>query len=294
MSGDGAMGATAPLTPLLLRTSGRSGSTLLMQLLATSERVLFERAYPFEHRYLCHAYQLARMVRLPFADDGTWNNEMLFHGFERRVGPLPYGEIGAFDRDAVADAAFERLWEAYSGGMRARAGLADDAPAWYAEKVPQPVAEAAVERLGARNLFLLRDPRDEMASVKAFNAKRGYAAFNWQPEDDDLSYARKVCADRRGFLQHLAGFEPSERRHFLRYEDLVTDPAAETRRLSDWLGAELDHERAGADASIRAVHMTAPDARASVGRWRTELGPEVRALFRDELGEELERLGYAA
>ena len=148
--------------------------------------------------------------------------------------------------------------------------------------------------LGARNLFLLRDPRDEMASIKAFNAKRGYAAFNWQPDDDDLSYARKICADRRGFLQHLVGFEPSARRHFLRYEDLVRRPAEETRRLSDWLGVELDHAGADADASIRAVHMTAPDASASVERWRTDLGGDVQALFRDELGDELERLGYAA
>ena len=287
--------AQAPaLTPILLRTSGRSGSTLLMQLLATSERVLFERRYPFEHRYLCHAFQLARMIRLPFADDGTWNNEMLFHGAERRVGPLPYGELDALDRDAVADAAFARLWDAYSAGLRERAGLPADAFACYAEKVPQPVAEAAVAHLGARNLFLLRDPRDEMASIKAFNAKRGYAAFNWQPDDDDLSYARKICSDRRGFLQHLVGFEASERRHFLRYEDLVARPADETRRLSDWLGVELDHGRAAGDASIRAVHMTAPDAAASVGRWRTELGPDVHALFRDELGDELDRLGYAA
>jgi hypothetical protein len=40
------------LMPILVSGYGRVGSTALMALLGTDERVAFDRRYPFENRYL--------------------------------------------------------------------------------------------------------------------------------------------------------------------------------------------------------------------------------------------------
>ncbi len=280
------------LTPLLVRTFGRTGSTLLMQILATSDRVRFEREYPFEHRYLSYAYNLARLVRAPVEDRAAWNNDVLFRNQSPLVGGLPYGKIKSFDVEWLSRELFVSTWEQFSRAMRRSAGLADDVPAWYAEKAPHQVADLANELLGGRNVFLLRDPRDEMVSIKSFNAKRGFASFGWVESDTDDSYARKLCKNRRNFMHRLMELTTDERRIAVRYEDLIRDGEAQTRRLAEWLGTELDYRAATQDRGIQKVHMTSKNPAGSVERWRDELDPSVQRIFADELGDELSALGY--
>ena len=281
-----------PLTPLLIRTFGRTGSTLLMQVLGTSERICFERQYPFEHRYLTYVHNVARVIGAKYESHGTWNNDVLFQGREPHVGSLPYGETAAIDRKRLGERSYHALWDEFSASMRERQGLAADEVAYYAEKSPHKVADLANERLLAKNVFLLRDPRDEMVSVKSFNAKRGFNGFGWQDSDDDASYARRLCRNRRTFLQHLTSFETSHRRIAVRYEDLIRDGERTVERLSDWLGTPMSLERATANKAIEAQHMTSKDPAASVERWRRELDPGVQRIFAAELGEELGTLGY--
>ena len=51
------------LNPLLiLDLGGRSGSTLLMQLLGTSPQIAFDRVYPSEVRYLTYLLRWAKML----------------------------------------------------------------------------------------------------------------------------------------------------------------------------------------------------------------------------------------
>lgn len=281
------------LVPLLVRTFGRTGSTLLMQVLGTNERVCFEREYPFEHRYLSYVFNLARLVDTPVTDRTAWNNDILFQTRSPLVGGLPYGKVQSFDKTWLSRELFRSTWEQFSRGMRQASGLADDVPAWYAEKAPHRVADLADELLDARSLYLLRDPRDEMVSIKSFNAKRGFHAFGWTDEDDDASYARRICEQRRGFMRRLLSLQTDEHRIAIRYEDLIRDGVAETRRLSDWLGVELDYTRAIGNKDIEQRHMTSTDPAASVERWRRELEPDVLAIFERELGAELTGLGYA-
>ena len=280
------------LTPLLIRTFGRTGSTLLMQVLGTSERVCFERKYPFEHRYLTYVHHLARMIGTPHENRPAWNNDVLFTGRHDAVGALPYGRIDALDRESLAERAYVALWEQFSESLRAGQGLAPGAAGFYAEKAPAEVADRANRLLRGRNIFLLRDPRDEMVSIRSFNAKRGFRSFGWLEQDDELSFATKMCEIRRPFLRNLIDFETSERRISVRYEDLVLDGPAEVERLSDWLGSPMSFGAATRDKEIKARHMTSKDPAASVERWREELEPAVHRIFAERLGAELTELGY--
>ena len=280
------------LTPLLIRTFGRTGSTLLMQVLGTSERVCFERQYPFEHRYLTYVHRLADTIGSPPASGPAWNNDLMFSGRHEAIGPLPYGEVRALDLESLARGTYVALWEQFSASLRERQGLAPGAEGFYAEKAPHQVADRANELLRARNVFLLRDPRDEMVSIMSFNRKRGFHGFGWQQDDTEVSYARRMCRNRRAFLRMLAAFETTERRVSIRYEDLVRDGQSEVERLAEWLGSPMSFAAATKDKRIKAQHMTSKDPASSVERWRTELGDEARGIFAAELGDELSELGY--
>ena len=280
------------LTPLLVRTFGRTGSTLLMQVFGTGANVCFERQYPFEQRYLTYVHELSRVIGLPEKSNEQWNNDMLFSGRSDVVGSLPYHDVKALDRALLSDLSYVALWEQFSEAMRHERGMESGEPGFYAEKVPHHVVDRANEHLKARNVFLLRDPRDELVSIKSFNAKRGFNGFGWCPEDTDLSYARKMCGNRRVFLRNLVGFDTNPRRIAVRYEDLIRKGPEEVERLSDWLGIRLSHAEATGDRAIKKQHMTSKDPASSVERWRTELDDEVQALFAEEIGDELSTLGY--
>ena len=149
------------LIPVMVRTFGRTGSTLLMQILGSHRNVCFERRYPFETRYLTYVYNMSRMMGLKANVDEPWDNDVLFRGKQRMMGCLPYGNLQSLDRERLSQRVLMSLWQDFSAEMRESAGLGSDENAFYAEKVPPYVAETVNDAMPAKNLFLLRDPRDE-------------------------------------------------------------------------------------------------------------------------------------
>lgn len=281
------------LIPLMVRTFGRTGSTLLMQILGSNSRICFERLYPFEHRYLAYVYNLSRVVSLPAKVDEPWDNDVMFRGKNRLVGCLPYGDTPSLNSKKLSESVFQSTWNEFSAQMRHSAGLAPGEQAYYAEKIPPYLAEPANNLLLARNIFLLRDPRDEMVSIKSFNSKRGFNSFGWLDEDTDESYARKMCRNRQVFMRNMMEFETNSRRIYLRYEDLINRQDEEVARLSNWLGLELSSDAIAKNKEILEIHMTSKDGSSSVERWRDELSDDVKEIFSDNLGDELSSLGYA-
>lgn len=280
------------LVPVMIRTFGRTGSTLLMQVLGTSDRMCFERRYPFEQRYLTYVHNMARMISLPEKSDAVWNNDTMFMGKGNRVGPLPYSTVEAFDKDELSRNCFKALWREFSASMRKQHGLEEGQKGFYAEKVPRQVADYANSHLLAMNIFLLRDPRDEMVSIKRFNEKRGFNSFGWQQDDSDLSYATRMCKTHHAFLKNLVDFKSDPRRTYVRYEDLIRNGEEEVARLSEWLGSDMSISEANGDKAVRKMHMTSSSADSSVERWKSELSSDVLNVFSRELGTELDSLGY--
>jgi len=78
----------------------------------------------------------------------------------------------------------------------------------------------------------------------------------------------------------------------VRYEHLVLNLEEEARRLEQILGVGFDPAAVTADQKMRATHVSASTPEASVGRWRREMDPKLLKRFNDELGRELEALGF--
>ncbi len=70
------------IIPILVRTFGCSGSTLLMQILASSQDIVFERRYPFEVRYLTYLTRTAQLIT------SERNKGLPFEWGQNGVGPF--------------------------------------------------------------------------------------------------------------------------------------------------------------------------------------------------------------
>jgi hypothetical protein len=135
-------------------------------------------------------------------------------------------------------------------------------------------------------------------SFHAFDAKRrseGRAEFEAaRPapgESEDERIERFI--EREGTrMRWIAGLPSGGKFPVFRYEDLVTDLPTQSRRLEEWLSVSLDPDVAVADSALRERHVSAATPEESVGRWQTELDPDLAERFNRELGEELEALGY--
>ena len=151
---------------------------------------------------------------------------------------------------------------------------------------------------GGSEVVLVRDFRDMVCSILAFNAKRGFVAFGRENVDSDARFIESNLASGASAL--LADWrERADRAQLVRYEDLVLDPETTLTRLYDRLGLTSDLEtvrasieRASGASGEMERHKTSRDPRASIGRWRTELDPELVEVCRSAFGEVLEEFGY--
>ena len=277
--------------------SGRVGSTLLMQLLATSDEVIVDRVYPYENAYLAFFIHFIEQLGMPYDPARNWSIHALVDDINAEIstkgGPMPFDPVSV-DRHTLKVRAMRRLWEAFSEAAVER----DNGPGearFYAEKLivgvdPRTIIEAQIPIV---LIDLIRDPRDVFASIQAFNAARGFPSFGRLRGQSDADYLEVFVAAERGLLAELNrplhGVTPI----LVRYEDMVADLPAMAARLGSMIGLALDHVQVEAGRDAVRHHMTSDGGAGSVGRWRDDLSPTEIARIESELGAEMDRLGYA-
>jgi hypothetical protein len=270
---------------LVRMLEGRVGSTLLMQLLGTSPEIAFEHSYPFENSYLTYLVRLTGRIAASSSKDRT--SAQLMHEFvygdPTYVGPLPF-HAQTIDTQAFALASLTAVWHEFSRANGGGARL-------YAEKFwgdVTPVIDAGLDPIV---IDLIRDPRDVVASMRAFKAKIGRALFESGPaETDEKRLVRTVL----GMQLRLSAFstELPVSHLLVRYEDLVNDLPGETARLSEILGTRLDPAVVVMDRADMSGHMTSPSVEHSVGRWTSDLSAHDVRVIEGRLGDRMVSLGY--
>ncbi|MDR3535641.1 MAG: sulfotransferase [Acetobacteraceae bacterium] len=284
-----------PQAPILLSTMGRSGSTLLMAVLAQHPQIVVAGQRPFEVEMGCYYAHALRALtaagdhRRSLRADKITASEGRFH-----LGFNPYFEpsFGAYFRDPKTLPEFinkrvsGRLVTAFRGIIldyyQTVASDQDKSyPLYFAEKsLPEDDARLGV-RLMFRNckeIALVRDLRDALCSFMAF----GNLSFQESLDDLRSSSAR--------FLEIAANPDPGI--HFIRYEDLVLQQRETHAALARFLGVSdfpYDEQRMG---KLFGDHATTRSPADSIGRWRKDLTSEQL----DQCGffqPFLERFGYA-
>jgi sulfotransferase family protein len=297
------------LAPLMVTTLGRTGSTILVRLLEAHPEVV---AYPpFEAEPKVASYWIDVLLALsepasyrrqltPGRDlNSTWwlGSQM---PMPRARWPRPLHEsIGATAIETLAGFCQERI-EALYEEIASEYGVRE--PRYFAEKywatstIPGFMWELYAN---PREVFVVRDFRDMACSMKAFDAKRGFQAFGRQRVQNEEHHIVEQLAPRVASL-HREWRRRADRAHLVRYEDLVAEPTETVSAMLSYLA--IDSAPDTLESVTRAMtervpgmdeHRTAPDAEASIGRWRREMDPELQRVSESAFGPALEAFGYA-
>jgi hypothetical protein len=247
--------------------SGRTGTTLLMNLLGTSPSIVFDRRYPAEYRIGSYLAEMARRMTEPFDELRHVGVTDFFFGSRMAWGPLPF-RSDVLDVDVWRPGLLRAMWESASAALvAARPGAR-----WYAEKLAVDEAALREAGIGVLTIDLVRDPRDVLASRRSFVVG---GTEQWARD------AQTFSVEMHGRLDELDR-RPADLR--LRYEDLASDLEATANRLGERLGVELEWSA----VERPAHHVTTPSVSASVGRWQSDLAEADVAT----LASIAQRLGY--
>jgi hypothetical protein len=292
------------IQPLMVNTIGRSGSTWLVWLLSCLPEAVAFSPWARDARagtYWASVLQalarpqsyLAQLVPGPLEQKDWWLERP-----DLRVGVG--GDPGLetwLGSDGVESLA--RLCQSQVDAFYRQVAGDGERPRFFVEKyLPYQLTPDLLTEIypGAREVILVRDFRDMLCSIIAFNRKRGWEAFGRAEAADDVDYVQTTVANSaRRLLRRLR--ERGEGAHLVRYEDLIREPAETLAGTMRYLGIEADEAAVAAtleraEAESLDEHRTTEKASASIDRWKHDLSPELAAVCAEVLDPVLTEFGY--
>lgn len=308
------LGRSAPSEPEAIFIVGvsRSGTTLLRRVLETSERV----AIATENHFLGHLVEregarhyFRRLGDLQ--DDDTVRRlvELIYSGeFQRRSR---FRELSPYWRWLVANVPQPEMERRLLAGERSERGLMSAFMRVYADHLGRPVmgektpahlnhVETLLEWFpDGRVVHMLRDPRAVFVSDRHRRRGKPRKPYSWLMRVpflfDAVMLLQTTIAWAGAVRRHraLAARYP-DRYVLLRFEDLVTHPETELRRLFDFLGVPLPEAPTDVKVVSRGFEWGKEglDAEAAQ-RWRKHIHPFSDRWLKLFLGRSMRRLGYA-
>jgi hypothetical protein len=298
------------IRPLMLTCLGRSGTTWMMRMLASHPEIVVYDRHPYEGTFAKYWMHMVRVLSQPADMIDSYEPET-FHNEIWHLGYNPFYDIG-LSREPISHDWFgrehvERLarfcqsnidsW--YTTVARAQG---QPPPTYFAEKHQWPnyIPVLTWELYpNAKEIFLVRDFRDMVFSILAFDRKRGFAGFGRPEGRSEEDYVRMELRDMARHLRK-SWVTRRDRAHLVRYEDLVFRPNETVRGFLEYL--ELDASPASVERALANgteetaelnAHRTSSKAEESIGRWRREGDDHLRELCNDVFGEILEEFGYS-
>ena len=296
------------LNPVMLTTIGRSGSKWLALLLSCHPSVVAFQPLAFEphvatywstvFRTLTDPQSYMRQIHAERLEERRW---WLGDDVAPVLAPIELGMASWLGSDAVHDlaAVCQQRTEAFYLELAHRAGKGE--VRYFAEKflLDRVLLDLTLECFpDAREVILVRDFRDRLSSVFAWNERHGDHGFGHDAQMSKRRYlTERVLVDARDLLERWQ--RQGERAHLLRYEDLVVEPQATLAALFEYLDiasdpATLDTvlEAAAKPGELSDSHRTVDDPLQTIGRWRRDLPPELADECNEILGPVLGAFGY--
>jgi len=274
--------------PVFIVGIARSGTTLLAAMLSAHSRL---DCGP-ESRFFARYRHLDSAARARLLDPALWPDPAVeFVGSLRNQGH-PVNELFGLTLVQVRDHLAGRppslaaMLESLTVSHARAAGKAR-----WMEKTPRHLLMTDTlwrHWPAARVIRIVRDPRDVALSLSRMPFAKDSVVGNLVRVDhDDRISRQRVEADPRAMT--------------LRYEDLVTEPERELRRICRFLGEDYEPgmlDARGTAAKVAAAHewwkegVSGPLNSSSVGRWRREMSADLQRFAGLHLAAYLRRHGY--
>jgi Sulfotransferase family len=288
----------SPLLPVMVTSSGRAGSTILMKHLSQFPEIVMAMAYPFEVKLVDYYSAAFSVLAAPedrehSTDPGTMFGEK----FRSVIGSNPYTRSGHH-----GDSKATRTLTRHFFDERMPAALAEtfrnlmleyytllkrdqDKPLvrYFAEKITLDERSRRGARIlfdAVREIVIVRDPRDLLCSAKAFWKVPSAEALQFVTQSSSRLEAIFRSEDKNTIL--------------IKYEDLVVKPARVLERVADFLGVgKVNTSESDRDGDFFKVHSTSASPQSSIGRWRVDLSKEEIELCEKRTRSYMETFGYA-
>jgi hypothetical protein len=293
------------MRPLMITTLGRTGSTWAVRLLAQHPSIVAYRPFEYEPRITSYWAGVLMGLSEPASYFQALDSDSIVGPWwlgAGRLRPLPLRLIDAEIEDWFTGSSVERLArfgrtqiEAFYRIVAQLQARSD--PTFFIEKTWPDAVPATVWDLypNAREIVLVRDVRDMVCSMLAFNAKRGFNAFGRADAPSDEHFIRGLRNSVKRLIDSWR--ERASSVYLLRYEDLVLEPMRTIESVLKYLGIDIDEASAARMITEAATdrhegHRTASTPEESVGRWRNDLDAQQQALCMEAFGDLLPILGY--
>ena len=288
------------LRPLIVTSLARTGTTRLMQMLSRHPAIVMNPHYPLEGRPACYWLHMLKVLAEPANSRNTFEADLSFlppspsncepftdlPAIKQWFGKDYVIELAEFSK-RIIDQCYTRLAE-----QQQRA----NAVHVFAEKCLPCHLQWLFHELypNGREVVLVRDFRDMVCSMIAFNKKRHFAAFGRENVETDTEFIRAKQADAQRLVDVLRDRKDSVL--CVHYEDLVLEPERTLRRILNHLELSSTDGVLGQmidDASEAfAFHRTTPSDVASLGRWKRDLDPRLQTVCHDVFADLLMEAGY--
>ena len=296
------------IQPVMVTTIGRSGSKWLVWLLSCHSQIVAFQPLVFEPRVATYWLEVFRSLSAPRSFERQLHNEdysgdwWVGHHPAALPGPLDTDIADWLAKDAVEGLAAmcQRRIEAFYRRIGVSVGKPN--PDYFVEKFHlRPATLDLLGELypGAKEVILVRDFRDRLSSVLAWNAKQGRELFGRDAFASDADFVTsRVRTEARSLLEHWRTRKSSAL--LLRYEDLVSEPRQALTELLAFLNldssdASLDAtlDRAAQETTLLDSHRTTKQPDATIGRWRRDLSPDLADICNEVLAPVLTEFGYS-